>query len=168
MGSQRPTRTLELAVKALARAGQRGIILTDKATLIEQRLSEQIYITNGVPHDWLFPQMSAIVHHGGAGTSAASLRAGVPSITVYHISDQQFWGKLVANVGAGPRPIRRRWLTAGKLARTIQRVLANTAMQQQASAIGHQMRQEQGTIRAIQALEQHSMQEIQQVARKTF
>ncbi|GCE07174.1 glycosyltransferase [Dictyobacter aurantiacus] len=157
MSSQRPARTLELSIKALQRAEQRGIILANRETLGEQRLTPDIYVTNGAPHDWLFPRMSLVVHHGGAGTSAASLRAGVPSLTVYHISDQRFWGNLVASAGAGLPPMSRRWLTARRLAHAIQSTQADPDLRQRARALGNQLRQERGNDQAIRALQQHLM-----------
>ena len=71
MSSHHPEDTLHIAQEALMRTGQRGIVLMEKDYMRAQKLSEQVYITNDVPHDWLFPRMSVIIHHGGAGTTAA-------------------------------------------------------------------------------------------------
>ncbi|GCE28925.1 hypothetical protein KDA_44090 [Dictyobacter alpinus] len=155
MISQQPQRTLDLAFRSLVLSGQRGIILTARETLFEQWWSKNIYISNGAPHDWLFPQMSAIVHHAGAGTTAASLRAGVPSIPVYHIADQQFWGTLAARAGAAHKPLSRHLLTPRQLARSIQTVLEDQAMRHSARQIAYRLRQEDGIQQAIQAIDRH-------------
>lgn len=64
-----------------------------------------------LPHTWLFPHVSVVVHHGGPGTTGTGLRAGVPSVLVPHIGDQSFWARRVMELGVGPQPIPRRHLT---------------------------------------------------------
>ena len=64
-----------------------------------------IYVIGDVPHDWLFARCRAVCHHGGAGTTSAGLRAGLPTVVVPFFGDQFFWGRVVADAGAGPEPI---------------------------------------------------------------
>ncbi len=91
-----------LAVRAaLKLAGVRGIVQGDPASSDEDALAVQ-----DVPHSWLFPRMAAVVHHGGAGTTAAGLRAGVPTVVCPFFGDQPYWGERVAALGAGPKPPR--------------------------------------------------------------
>jgi sterol 3beta-glucosyltransferase len=93
--------------------------------------------------------MAAVVHHGGAGTTAAGLRAGVPSIIIPFMADQPFWGQRVATLGVGPSPIPRKKLTAQKLAEAIREAINDTTMQQQASALGQRIRDEDGVGQAV-------------------
>lgn len=152
MSSYHPAETLYIVVEALHRINQRGIILVEKEYMREQKLSEQIYITNGVPHDWLFLQMSAIVHHGGAGTTAASLAAGKPTIVVAHIVDQRFWGDRIAVSGAGPRPLSRRHLSIEKVAKMLHSVIGNENMQSKAEEVGKRLLEENGVEEAVHAI----------------
>jgi sterol 3beta-glucosyltransferase len=84
---------------------------------------KDIFILESVPHSWLFPQMAAVIHHGGAGTTAAGLRAGVPGIIIPFSNDQFAWGRRVYELGVGSKPIPRKNLTAEKLADAIKFVL---------------------------------------------
>ena len=152
MSPYHPTETVEMVEKALTQIGQRGILLVDKYAYKTQKYSDILYLTNGIAHDWLFPQMQAIVHHGGAGTTAASLQAGVPTIVVPHISDQWFWGYQVAQIGAGPRPISRKQLTAQNLAEKLDVAIHNQQMRQRAREIGARMKSEDGVEQAVKAM----------------
>jgi sterol 3beta-glucosyltransferase len=152
MSSYHPGDTLRIAQETLLHTGQRGIILVEKDYMREQKISEQIYVTNGVPHDWLFPRMSVIIHHGGAGTTAASLLAGKPTIVVSHIVDQQFWGDRIAFLGVGPRPLSRRHLSAGKLEKALHSVIGNEDMKRKAEEVGKRLREENGVEQAVCAI----------------
>ena len=80
MGSGDASHLTELVVQALALSGQRGIVMTGWGALKHEQLPETVFAVDDVPHEWLFPQTAAVVHHGGAGTTGAGLRAGVPAI----------------------------------------------------------------------------------------
>jgi len=82
-------------------------------------LPESVFAIDFAPHEWLFPRMAAVVHHGGAGTTAAGLRAGRPSVITPFFADQNFWGRRVHALGAGPRPVPVRRLTTDTLAAAI-------------------------------------------------
>jgi sterol 3beta-glucosyltransferase len=152
MRSYQPVETVELVEEALIRTGQRGILLVDPDAYSTQKRSDRLYLTNETAHDWLFPQMQAIVHHGGAGTTAASLQAGVPTIVVPSFGEQVFWGSQAARLGVGPRPISRTQLTAKKLAERIEAVLRNSNVKQRASEIGRYLRSENGVDQAVEAV----------------
>jgi sterol 3beta-glucosyltransferase len=143
-------KTTALVIKALNRTGQRAILAQGWGGLDEtMHQSEQICFVKDIPHSWLFPRMSAIVHHGGAGTTGAALRSGVPSIVVPFGFDQAFWGQRVAALGVGPRPLPRAKLTAKGLAEAIERTLHDPTMRERAAQLGAQIQIEQGTAQAI-------------------
>jgi sterol 3beta-glucosyltransferase len=85
---------------------------------------ENIFMLGNCPHDWLFKHVSAVVHHGGAGTTAIGLRLGRPTVIVPFFGDQAFWGRMVYAAGAGPEPQPFKTLTAKKLANAIKIALA--------------------------------------------
>ncbi len=142
-----------LIVEALQHTGRRGIVVSGWSQLSPQDWPENILHLPAVPHDWLFPQVAAVVHHGGAGTTAAGLRAGVPTVVVPFGGDQPFWGQRVFQTGAGPEPIRRRQLTAGRLAAAIDIATQRPGISTRAQAIGRQLRAEDGLARAVQFIE---------------
>jgi sterol 3beta-glucosyltransferase len=112
--------TAALAIDALERSGKRGILATGLTDIAEVgAMPESVHVLDGAPHSWLFPRTAAVVHHGGAGTTAAALRAGVPSVIVPHGNDQPGWARRVHELGAAAPPIPRRRLSAEALARGI-------------------------------------------------
>lgn len=129
-----PQALTQIALKALEQTGHRGILLTGWGGLSTADLPETVLKVNNVPHDWLFPKMTAVVHHGGSGTTAAALRAGVPSIVLPFMADQPFWGHRVAHLGVGPDPIPQNKLTAERLAEAIQTATHNQKMRDRALA----------------------------------
>jgi sterol 3beta-glucosyltransferase len=143
----------EIALQALARAGQRGVLSPGRAGLEVADLPGDVYLLETAPHAWLFPRMAAVVHHGGAGTVGAGLRAGVPNVVVPFTSDQPFWGRRVTALGAGPEPIPARRLTADALASAIARAAGDEAMRARAQALGERLRSEDGVGRAIALLQ---------------
>ncbi len=91
-------------LEALRITGQRGLLQTGWGQLTASALPDCAFQIDSAPHDWLFPRMSMIVHHGGAGTTASALRAGLPSLVVPFTADQPFWGQRMAEPGVGPGP----------------------------------------------------------------
>ena len=85
---------------------------------------DEVLVVDQVPHDWLFPRMAAVVHHGGAGTTHTGLWAGVPTVVVPFFTDQPFWDQQVGGLGVGPRPIPRPQLSVVRLAAAIGRAVA--------------------------------------------
>lgn len=108
-------RLMQAVLASLTSTGNRGIILTGWGNRIPAETSPQVMFLDSAPHDWLFPRCKVIVHHGGAGTTAAALRSGKPNIVVPHAADQPFWGNRVAAFGAGPLPIPVKHLTTENL-----------------------------------------------------
>lgn len=146
-------RLTRAAVEALAQTGQRGILLGGWAKLGQQELPDTILQLDDVPHDWLFPRMAAIVHHGGAGTTGAALRAGVPNVVVPFTADQPFWGRRVQQLGVAPAPVFQQQLTSEKLARAISTACADTATRQRAAVLGQKIRDEDGPGTAVRVFE---------------
>lgn len=145
----------QIILDALKQTGQRGILLTGWGGIAQTELPDDVFLLHSVPHDWLFPKMAAIVHHGGAGTTAAALRAGVPSIVVPFFGDQPFWGDRVMKLGTSPSPILKAQLTTDRLAAAITTAVSDPVVQQQAKAIGAAIRAENGVKQAIEIMEQY-------------
>ena len=147
-----PRQLSETALAALQLAGQRGILLAGWAGLSSIQLPESVYHLEDVPHDWLFPRMAAVVHHGGAGTTGASLRAGIPTLVTPFALDQYGWGKIVTDLGIGPEAIPAKKLTTEKLASAIQAAVTDVEMRERATALGDQIRDEDGIGRAMELM----------------
>ncbi|WP_041448070.1 glycosyltransferase [Anaeromyxobacter sp. Fw109-5] len=155
MVSEDPRGDVRIVAEALDRVGRRGILLSGWAGLDDHAadLPSSILPLDSIPHSWLFPRVAAVVHHGGAGTTAAALRAGVPQVVVPFITDQPFWGDRVRRLGVGPAPIPRARLTAERLARAIACALERGAMTARARDLGHTIRAEDGARLAVEILE---------------
>lgn len=153
MPAQDAARTTATVLAALERAGQRGVLATGWGGLAAADLPPSVYLLDAAPHDWLFPRMAAVVHHGGAGTTAAGLRAGVPTVICPFFGDQPFWGRRVAALGAGPAPIPQRRLTVEALSAAIQAAVSDPAMRERAAAIGAAIDAEDGVSRAVELSE---------------
>ena len=93
----------------------------------EDDIPENIYMLENTPHDWLFPKVTAVIHHGGAGTTAIGLKCGKPTMIVPFFGDQQFWGNMIGKASAGAMPIPYKHLTAEKLADGIHQLLTDEA-----------------------------------------
>ncbi|NPU63637.1 glycosyltransferase family 1 protein [Bradyrhizobium sp. 83012] len=142
-------RITAVIIDALTRAGQRGILATGWGGMAMRRTPEHIHMLNEAPHAWLFSRMAAVVHHGGAGTTAAGLRAGRPSVICPIFGDQPFWGRAVHRLGAGPAPIPHRELTPERLATAISRAVNDPIMRRRASGIARIIQQEDGVAEAV-------------------
>lgn len=144
---------VRLAVRALELSGQRGLILTGSTGRPHGVKSPHVMFVDNIPHDWLFPQMAAVVHHGGAGSTGASLRAGVPSIITPVVGDQYVWAKHVAALGVGPQAPELKSLTAEKLAVVIQKAISDSDIRNRATQLGEKIRTENGVTQAIKIIE---------------
>lgn len=154
MSSRKPVETAALILQALARTRQRAVMLSGWGGLQAAQAPNSIFVLDSAPFSWLFPRMAAVVHHGGAGTTAAGLRAGVPSVVVPFFGDQPFWGQRVAALGVGPAPIPRRKLTVERLVQAVQTAVTDTAMRQRAADLGARIRGEDGVARAVAVVRQ--------------
>ncbi|MEO8592223.1 MAG: glycosyltransferase [Candidatus Solibacter sp.] len=154
MTNRNPAEFARTVTRAVSLTGRRAVVLSGWGGLPVSELPPEIFAVDWVPFDWLYPRMAAVVHHGGAGTTAASLRAGVPSVIVPFFLDQFFWGKRVFELGAGPRPILRKELDASALASAIELAATDDGMRHRAAALAQSIRSEDGVARAVAAFEQ--------------
>jgi sterol 3beta-glucosyltransferase len=150
-----PGKVNRIALAALRQSGQRGVITTNWRGLSESDLPDEIFVTESVPHDWLFPRMAAVVHHGGAGTTGAGLRAGIPNIIVPVANDQPFWARQVKTLGAGPDPIPCKHLTPERLARAISIAVANESLHKRAAELGEIIQAENGVGNAVKTFNRY-------------
>lgn len=140
--------------EALRQTGHRGVILSGWSDLKNESSEEFLYL-DAVPHTWLLPRCTMVIHHGGAGTTSAGLRAGIPNIVIPHTADQPFWGNRVHHIGAGPRPISLKKLSVENLTRAIAEG-NSPAIRKRAQAIGQALRSEDGVGHSIQWIEKYS------------
>jgi sterol 3beta-glucosyltransferase len=146
-----PKELATLATRAAKLAGVRAIIATGWAEL-DVAARDDVFVIDEIPHDWLFPRVSAVVHHGGAGTFAEGLRAGKPTVIAAFFADQPFWGWLNERNGTGPAALLRKTLDAPKLAATIRRAL-DGAYTERAREIAARIAAEDGAARAAEIIE---------------
>lgn len=148
-----PEQLAELATRAARLAGVRAIVASGWAGL-QPRRTDDVYVIDEVPHEWLFPRVAAVVHHGGVGTFAAGLRAGKPTVIAAFFGDQPFWGRTNEKLGTGPRALARASITAENLAVAIRKAVSDSAYRVRAEAIGERLRSEGGAARAAEMIEE--------------
>jgi len=142
-----------IVLAALKRLNRRGILVTAWGGLRSVEKSDRVFVTDNVPFDWLWPQCAAVVHHGGSGSTAAGLRAGVPSLVVAFMADQPFWGQRVFELGCGPQPILRKQLTIERLTAALDRAVRDQRIHDRAAEIGRKLQSEDGIAQAIAFIE---------------
>jgi UDP:flavonoid glycosyltransferase YjiC (YdhE family) len=155
MAGRSPEKLASLILEALAKSGQRGLLLTGWGGLSANLTTDSVFVVDSAPHSWLFPRMAAVVHHGGAGTTAEGLRAGVPTIVVPFVFDQSFWGARVKTLGLGPDPIPKKHLTADRLANAIRIAVSDPDIKGHANACGEAIRAEDGVDNAVKIIERY-------------
>lgn len=122
-----PDRFTKMIFEAVKMAGVRALVSKGWGGLGDDNVPDGIYMLENTPHDWLFPRVEAVVHHGGAGTTAIGLKCGKPTMIVPFFGDQQFWGSMIGNAGAGADPVPYKNLTTEKLAEGIKQLLTDEA-----------------------------------------
>jgi UDP:flavonoid glycosyltransferase YjiC (YdhE family) len=137
-----------LVDRTLARLGRRAVVQRGAAGLRPDR--PDVLVVDDEPHAELFPRIAAVVHHAGAGTTAAALRAGVPAVCVPFTADQPFWAGRVAALGAGPPPLRPRGLTPRRLADAID---AAASCRAAAASVARRLATEDGAGLAVAEIE---------------
>jgi len=155
MAGRNPEHFAAIVLEALAKTGQRAVLATGWGGMRVMNIPQNVFVIDSAPHSLLFPRMSAVVHHGGAGTTAEGLRAGIPTVIVPFIVDQLFWGKRIRELGAGPEPIPARQLTAVKLADAIRTATTDPKLKQRAEGIGRSIRAENGVENAVNLVKQY-------------
>ncbi|MGW1172826.1 glycosyltransferase [Kitasatospora sp. NPDC002543] len=124
----------ELVTAAVRRAGVRAVVQAGWAG--PAATGDDVLSIGDLPHDWLFPRTGAVVHHAGAGTTGAALRAGVPAVTVPVMADQPFWAARLHRLGVAPPPVPFEELTAERLADAITAALAEPLRRRAAAVAG--------------------------------
>ncbi|KAJ1694845.1 hypothetical protein LUZ63_011543 [Rhynchospora breviuscula] len=152
---QEPAKMTEVIVQALEMTGQRGIINKGWGGLGNlKEPKDSVYLLDNVPHDWLFLQCKAVVHHGGAGTTAAGLKAACPTTIVPFFGDQPFWGDRVHARGVGPAPIPIDQFSLEKLVDAIKFML-DPQVKESAVELSEAMKSEDGVNGAVKAFLKH-------------
>ncbi|KAK2756283.1 Sterol 3-beta-glucosyltransferase UGT80B1-like protein 5 [Colletotrichum kahawae] len=144
---------MTMVLSAIKATGVRAIISRGWSNLTGEESSDVFYVGD-CPHEWLFQQVAAVVHHGGAGTTACGLRYGKPTTIVPFFGDQPFWGAVIAKAGAGPDPIPYRSLTSQKLIHAIQHCLSPDAVTA-ARQLAESMEKENGVQSAVDSFHKH-------------
>lgn len=144
-----PARTIDAVLAALRRAGVRGILARGWMGDTAHDLSDDVLALDEIPHDWLFPRVAAVVHHGGAGTTGAAMRASRPAVVVPFFADQPLWARCVERLGVGPRPVPLKRLTVDRLAAAIRAAVTDEGMARRAADLGAKIRGEDGVGNAV-------------------
>lgn len=127
----------QIVLEAIRKTNVRAVLQGwDRELLASLSAPSSVYCAGSLPHNWLFDQVTAVIHHGGFGTTAAGLRSGVPSIVIPHIIDQYAWGQIVFDLGVGPKFISRGKLTSDNLATAITQALIDSTMRAKAAQVG--------------------------------
>jgi sterol 3beta-glucosyltransferase len=142
---------LNIIEQALTQSDARAV-LTIPTCYHSQIKSNNIFAIEYVPHEWLYPRVRVAVHHGGAGTTSASLHAGIPTVTLPLAIDQFFWGERVWKLGLGPKPIPQRALSAEKLSAAIQVALTDESRRARVESISVALSLEDGVQAAVRVM----------------
>jgi len=152
MVNERAVQIGKLLLEVFGQCRQRAIILTGWGGWKADPAPENILYLDSVPHSWLLPHCKIFIHHGGAGTTAAGLRVGIPNIVVPHAADQPFWGRRVHALGAGPAPIAVKKLTAARLIAALAEAETDSVVLA-AQVLGREIRAEDGVQAAVRLIE---------------
>jgi sterol 3beta-glucosyltransferase len=145
-----PIALTQKIVAGLRLAGKRGLVLTGRAlTRLE---GEDMFFIEGAPHERLFPLVQSTLHHGGAGTTGAALRAGKPTLICPFLGDQPFWARRVQDLGVGPQALDRRRMEPADIARAIM-AMDDAQMRQRAARLGLALQGENGVAAAVSFVE---------------
>jgi sterol 3beta-glucosyltransferase len=147
---------LDVIVQSLSRTGVRAVLSSGWGNMGNNDLPSSLFKTSFVPHEWLFQNVRAVVHHGGSGTTHTGLRAGLPTLVVPFGVDQPFWGERVYRSGLGPRPIHRNNFTVERFSNAIMELVEDNTIRDTASALGALLRNEKGTSNAVSIIEAHA------------
>jgi UDP:flavonoid glycosyltransferase YjiC (YdhE family) len=141
-----PNAMTKMIFEAVEKAGVRALVSKGWGGIgaDEIGIPKDVFMLGNIPHDWLFPQVACVVHHGGAGTTAAGIAHGKPTVIVPFFGDQPFWGSMIARAGAGPEPMPYKTLTSDQLADGILTALKPEVLEK-AAALGKRIHEEKGT-----------------------
>lgn len=154
MPEEDPARLERMVLQALKQLGVRAVVLRGLSGMFRKCEGRDLIAVDSVDHDWLLPKMAAAVHHGGAGTAAACLKAGVPQVIIPYVLDQPFWGERMRRLGVASACIPRWKLSAAGLARAARAAALDPGIRHRAAALAARIRAEDGAGRAIELLEE--------------
>lgn len=140
---------------AVKRVGVRAVVQSGRAE--PGPVDDDILVVADVPYDWLFSRMAAVVHHAGAGTTAAGLRAGLPAVPVPSVIDQPFWADRLHRLGVAPRPLSMNELTADTLADALRSCLDTPTYRSRATELARRIRIEDGAAVVLSLISNHRM-----------
>ena len=149
MTAPTPAALTEQIIEAVTASGHRAVLSRGWADLGATDLPETIFRLDYAPYDWLLPQMAAVIHHGGSGTTGAVLRSGVPGMVVPFAADQHFWGWRCAELGVALPPMPVQSLTTHGLAQAMNRLAGDAQRRERAEALGKHLRAEKGVSQAV-------------------
>jgi sterol 3beta-glucosyltransferase len=153
MTHEDPAALTELLVEGLRRAGRRALIQHGWSGMARHPMPPGMRALDFVPHAWLFPRAACVIHHGGAGTTGAAFRAGVPQVVVPHSYDQFFWGEIAQELGCSGPAVPIQELTAERLAEAVDALLSTPRHGRTAAALGEAIRAEHGVVKARKLIE---------------
>ena len=153
MGAGHGNRLSTAVGHTLRITGHRAIVARGWAELAVD--GPDVMVVDEVPHQWLFPRVAAVVHHAGAGTTAAGLRAGVPAIPVPFGYDQPFWARRLVELGVAPRALPARRLDATRLAAAIAAAVTDPARRRTSAAVAKALNGEDGSARVLELITDH-------------
>lgn len=150
------TKLTEIVLEAIQRTGQRALVSKGWGNLRVDNVDvpDNVLVIGSCPHDWLFRHVSCVIHHGGAGTTAAGLALGRPGVIIPFFGDQHFWGVAVARAGAGPEPIPHKQLTVENLTKAIEMAL-KPSTRERAQEIGEAIKKENGVHDGVRSFHRH-------------
>lgn len=146
----------EIIRQSLKQTNNRGIILSGWSDVKRESTNDLLYIES-IPHDWLLPKCKMIIHHGGAGTTSAGLRAGIPTIVIPFTGDQPFWGNQIFKMGVGVKPILVKNLSVDKLVESIVGA-ESEVIRKQSQVVGQKIRSERGVDEAVRLIESYVLE----------
>ena len=123
----------------------------------KHEITDDLLYFESAPHDWFLPKCKMLIHHGGAGTTSAGLRAGIPQVVIPFMADQPFWGNRVNAIGVAPKPIRVNQISVDKMVSAIVGAESKTILER-AQSIGQKIRSEDGIMRAVELIESYAIE----------
>jgi sterol 3beta-glucosyltransferase len=149
MTGRDPAELTRTVLEAVRTAGVRAVVGNGWGGTSKIEGASDVFVVDDVPHDWLFPRVRAVVHHGGAGTVSAGLRAGRPTAVAAFFADQPFWGHVTTTLGAGPRPLLKREIDSAHLAAKLRELLQSKDFAKSARLLGERLTAEDGVGNAV-------------------
>ena len=148
-----PQQLAETVISAFEETKQRAVLCSGWGEIKQKDLPDSIYLAESIPHDWLFPKVTAAIHHGGAGTTAATLNAGIPSIVVPFFADQPIWGAQLEELGVSPATLPRAELKCDLLVESIRQILEDDSFHTNAKDLQTRIHAERGLEKTVSVIE---------------